>query len=86
MRPRPSFERTWIGGVREAGGMCSCSGCLTLGVVAVGVGSETGRGVLKRVPSARRLPGRPDGPGDGAQVGLPLARHMVGRRRTRFRG
>ena len=28
------------------------------------------------VPSARLLPGRPDGPGDRAQVGLPLARHM----------
>ena len=52
----PSFERTWIGGVREAGGVCSCSGCLAPGVVAVGVGSETGRG-LERVPSARLLPG-----------------------------
>ena len=37
-------------------------------------------GALERVPSARRLPDRP---GNAAQVGLPLARHTIGRRSGR---
>ena len=49
-----------------------------LGVVAVGVASATGRRVLERTPSVRPLPDRPDGPGDVAQVGLPMAAPVHG--------
>ena len=49
-----------------------------LGVVAVGVASATGRGVLGRTPSVRPLPDRPDGPEDVAQAGLPLGAPVHG--------
>ena len=82
-RPRRATEGTWTGGVREAGGARYCSGCPAPGAMAVDAISATGRELLGRVPSARQLPRRPDGPGNTAQVELPLAQRNISRRSGR---